>query len=177
MAQKQTRLYWDDLRVALALSRAGSVRAAARALRVSHSTVLRRMQELESAAGVRLFERQELTTAGQDVVDTARDLEDVVTALERRVEGRDLRLSGPIRVTLPDPLLPSLLPIFKRFGEKYPEIETSPSPSASSTPISRTGRRTWRCASPPRRRPTWSAAAWPTWRARSTAARSISKAG
>jgi DNA-binding transcriptional LysR family regulator len=123
MVQKQTALNWDDLRVALALSRAGSVRAAARALGVSHSTVLRRLQELESAAGVRLFDRQELTIAGEDVVDTARELEEVMIALERRVEGRDLRLSGPIRVTLPDPLLATLLPIFKRFGEKYPEIE------------------------------------------------------
>jgi DNA-binding transcriptional LysR family regulator len=123
MVEKQTAVNWDDLRVALALFRAGSVRAAARALGVSHSTVLRRLQELEVSAGVRLFERQELTSAGQDVVETARELEEVMTALARRVEGRDLRLSGPIRVTLPDPLLPSLLPIFKRFGEKYPEID------------------------------------------------------
>ncbi len=134
MVQKQTtragsHLNWDDLRVALALARAGSVRAAARSLGVSHSTVLRRLQELEAAAGVRLFERvaerYELTGAGQDVFDTAQELEDVVVALERRVEGRDLRLSGPIRVTLPDPLLPAMLPIFKRFGETYPEIDTT----------------------------------------------------
>ncbi|HEY3496905.1 MAG TPA: LysR family transcriptional regulator [Polyangiaceae bacterium] len=127
MVENQTKLNWDDLRVALALARAGSVRAAARALHVSHSTVLRRLQELESAAGVRLFERTPekfaLTNAGQDVFDTARELEEVVLALERRVEGRDQRLSGPIRVTLPDPLLPSLLPVFKRFAEAYPEID------------------------------------------------------
>ncbi len=126
---KHSALNWDDLRVALAVARARSVRAAARALGVSHSTVLRRVQELESAAGVRLFERTaeryELTNAGRDVFDTAQELEDVVVALERRVEGRDLRLSGPIRVTLPDPLLPALLPIFKRFGEAYPEIDTT----------------------------------------------------
>jgi DNA-binding transcriptional LysR family regulator len=129
MVQKQTALNWDDLRVALAVARSGSVRAAARALGVSHSTVLRRVQELETAAGVRLFERTAeryaLTNAGQDVFDTAQELEEAVVALERRVEGRDLRLSGPIRVTLPDPLLPSLLPIFKRFAESYPEIDTT----------------------------------------------------
>jgi DNA-binding transcriptional LysR family regulator len=129
MVQKQTTLAWDDLRVALHVARAGSMRKAARTLGVSHSTVLRRIAELEQAARARLFERKEegyeLTSAGQDAVDTARELEDVVTALERRVDGLDLRLEGPIRVTLPDPLLPALLPYVKTFGEVYPDIEVT----------------------------------------------------
>ena len=127
MVQKQTTLAWDDLRVALHVARAGSMRRAARTLGVSHSTVLRRVAELEEAAGARLFERKderyELTSAGQDAIDTARELEEVVTALERRVDGLDLRLSGPLRVTLPDPLLPALLPVVRAFGEQYPDIE------------------------------------------------------
>jgi len=120
-------LDWDDLRVALALSRAGSLRSAARALRVSHSTVLRRVAALEDAAGVRLFERKgeryELTSAGHDACETAAELEEGVTALERRVQGLDLRLAGRIRVTLADPLLPAVLPLLKAFGDRYPEIE------------------------------------------------------
>jgi DNA-binding transcriptional LysR family regulator len=120
---------WDDLRTALSLAERGSVRGAARALGVSHSTVLRRIAALESVTSVRLFERKpegyELTPAGQDVFDTARAVEDLVVALERRVEGRDLRLSGPIRVTLPDPFLPFLLPVFREFGRAHPEIEVT----------------------------------------------------
>jgi DNA-binding transcriptional LysR family regulator len=126
---KMDHLDWDDLRTALFLARAGSIRAAARALGVSHSTVLRRLDALESATGVRLFDRKpdgyELTAAGQDVFDTAKSLEDVVLALERRVEGRDLRLSGPVRVTLPDPLLPLLLPDLRAFGDAHPAIEVT----------------------------------------------------
>jgi DNA-binding transcriptional LysR family regulator len=118
---------WDDLRVALFLGRGGSVRRTARVLGVSHSTVLRRIAQLERDTGVRLFERKpggyELTPAGQDVFDTARDLEQIVVGLERRVHGRDARLSGPVRVTLPDPLLPMLLADFFAFGRAYPEIE------------------------------------------------------
>ena len=129
MVQKQTTLGWDDLRVALHVARSGSLRKAARALGVSHSTVLRRVAVLEAAAGVRLFERKaeryELTSAGQDAFDTARELEEVVTALERRVEGRDLRLSGPIRVTLADPVLPAVLPVIKAFGALYPDISVT----------------------------------------------------
>jgi len=133
MVQKQTsakrgsKLAWDDLRIALGVAREGSIRAAARALGVSHSTVLRRIRELEGAAGVRLFERKadtyELTSAGEDVRDTAADLEDVVLALERRVDGLDLRLSGPVRVALADPLLPALLPVFRSFARTYPDID------------------------------------------------------
>src|SRR6185436_1446139 len=107
---KTNHLDWEDLRSALHLARSGSVRRAARALGVSHSTVLRRLAALEATTRVRLFERKpdgyELTPAGQDVFDTARDLEEGVAALERRVAGRDLRLSGTVRVTLPDPFLP-----------------------------------------------------------------------
>ncbi|HET9954557.1 MAG TPA: LysR substrate-binding domain-containing protein, partial [Polyangiaceae bacterium] len=63
-----------------------------------------------------------LTAAGQDVFDTARDLEDIVLGLERRVHGRDARLAGPVRVTLPDPLLAPLLPLFRQFTRAHPDI-------------------------------------------------------
>jgi DNA-binding transcriptional LysR family regulator len=123
---KMDHLAWDDLRTALFLARAGSVRRAARELGVSHSTVLRHVDSLERAVGVRLFERKpegyELTAAGQDVFDTAGQLEEVVLALERRVEGRDLRLAGAVRVTMPDPFLPLLLPVLREFVEKHPDI-------------------------------------------------------
>jgi DNA-binding transcriptional LysR family regulator len=120
------RFEWDHLRTALFLARAGSVRSAARALGVSHSTVMRRIDALESSVGARLFERKadgyEVTAAGQDVFDTAGSLEEIVLGLERRVEGRDVRLSGAVRVTLPDPFLPLLLPVFRELGCAYPDI-------------------------------------------------------
>ncbi len=127
MVQNQTSAFWDDFRVVLFLAREGSVRSAARALGVSHSTVLRRLGVLETAMGARLFERHVdgyvLTAAGQDVFDTATQVEDVVGALGRRVEGRDARLSGRVRITLPDPLLRPMLPIFEEVGRAYPDIE------------------------------------------------------
>jgi DNA-binding transcriptional LysR family regulator len=120
---------WDDLRVALALARAGSVRKAARDLGVSHSTILRRLHALEQAAGVRLFEPRpdgyEVTPAGQDVFDTAVELEETVIGLQRRVAGSDLRLSGPVRVTLPDPFAPVLVPILGDFSRAHPGIDVT----------------------------------------------------
>lgn len=120
---------WEDLKAALALARAGSVRQAARGLGVSHSTVLRRLRSLEKAMGVRLFQRTadgyEATPAGQDVFDTATRLEETVLGLERRVTGRDFRLSGPVRVTLPGPFAPLVLPILGDFAREHSGIEVT----------------------------------------------------
>lgn len=47
---------WDDLRVFLAVARAGTLSGAARTLRVNHSTVFRRIGAFETELGVRLFD-------------------------------------------------------------------------------------------------------------------------
>jgi len=60
---------WDDYQYFLAVAGSGSVSAAARRLGQSHSTVLRRLDKLETALDVRLFERFQtgyvLTTHGE----------------------------------------------------------------------------------------------------------------
>ncbi len=50
-------LDWDDLRFFLAIAEQGSLSAASRILSVNHSTVFRRINQLEKSIGVRLFER------------------------------------------------------------------------------------------------------------------------
>ena len=120
------RMNWDDLRFALHLAQAGSIRQAARALGVSHSTVLRRIRALEAAAGVQLFANRgdgyEVTPAGQDVFDTARALEEHVLGLERRVAGRDVQPTGEVHVTLPDPFAPVLMPVLAEISREHPGI-------------------------------------------------------
>jgi len=49
---------WDDMRLFLAVARAGSISGAARQLGVQHSTVSRRMRSLEEKLGARLIERK-----------------------------------------------------------------------------------------------------------------------
>ncbi|MGD8379177.1 MAG: LysR family transcriptional regulator [Gammaproteobacteria bacterium] len=124
---KTDQLDWGDLRVALALARSGSVRKAARSLGVSHSTVLRRIRQLEQAAGVQLFlnkgDGYEPTAAGQDVFDTACELEETVLGLERRVAGRDQSLSGRVQVTFPDPFAPLLMPAITGIARAHPGIQ------------------------------------------------------
>lgn len=119
---------WDDIKIFLALMRSGNVRAAAARLKVSHSTVARRIDALEEKLGVRLFDRlpagYALTPVGEDMLKVAEGVEDELEGLERRVLGHDHKLSGRIRVTMVDALATSLLmPHLAEFTQRYPEID------------------------------------------------------
>ena len=52
-----TGVNWDDFRYCLAVARHQSVSGAAKALHVSHATVIRRIDQLETQLGVKLFKR------------------------------------------------------------------------------------------------------------------------
>jgi DNA-binding transcriptional LysR family regulator len=119
---------WDDLRYVLAVAGAGSLAGAARALGVNHTTVLRRIAAAEKRLGVRLFERLRggylPTAAGEELIEAARHIDAAVTDLGRRLAGRDLRLSGVVRVSTVDTLVASLLPeILAAFRERHPGIQ------------------------------------------------------
>jgi DNA-binding transcriptional LysR family regulator len=97
---------WDDVRHFLTLARTGSVRAAGALLGVSHSTVARRVEALETRLGVKLFDRHrdgyQLTDAGTEMVAGAERVEAEMAALQRGLAGQDARLEGAIRVTCTD---------------------------------------------------------------------------
>lgn len=119
---------WDDLRYALAVAEAGSLAAGAKKLGVSHTTAMRRVAAFEQRLGTRLFERLPEgyvpTPGGEELVETARIVANMVTGLERRLAGSDLRISGTVRVTTADTLAASLLPgIFAALKAAHPGIE------------------------------------------------------
>jgi DNA-binding transcriptional LysR family regulator len=119
---------WDDLRVFLAVARAGSLSGAARGLGVNHSTVFRRIAGLEEMLEVRLFDRlpngYALTPAGEETLRIVECIEADVATLDRTVTGQDLRLSGTVRITATDMLAFWLLPYhLGRFRAAYPGIE------------------------------------------------------
>jgi DNA-binding transcriptional LysR family regulator len=119
---------WDDVRYFLAVARAGSLRAAAERLGVNHSTVLRRIAQLEQRLGARMFEKlpsgYRLTAAGEEVLEFAGQMEASSRQLETRVLGRDQGVRGLLRVTLPPPLASHLLmPDFAEFARLHPDIE------------------------------------------------------
>ena len=120
------RLAWDDLLYVLSVGRAGSLSGAARALKVNHSTVFRRIGAIEAQLGVRLFDRHRdgygPTAAGETVIELAEKLDDDVIALERKLAGEDLRPSGTVRVTTTDTLIDIVVPLCGQFQDAFPEI-------------------------------------------------------
>lgn len=95
---------WNEPRLVLAVTRAGSLTGAAKTLGVDHSTVFRRLNAFEARLGARLFERlpggaYEPSPAGERMAAAAERMEDEVLALARDIAGRDHRLSGRLRVT------------------------------------------------------------------------------
>jgi len=119
---------WDDVRYFLAVARGGSVRAAAVHLGVNHSTVLRRIAQLEERLGAQMFEKlpsgYRLTAAGEEVLEFADRMEASSHQLETRVFGRDQSVRGLLRVTLAPTLATHLLmPDFADFARLHPDIE------------------------------------------------------
>lgn len=121
-------LDWNDLRYVLAIARAQGVAEAAVRLKVHQSTVFRRLNDLEKELGVRLFERLPTgyvaTAAGEEISQAAERIEEDIAALDRRVNGQDMRPSGQVRVTTTDTFLLKLLtPCLAAFCAAYPEID------------------------------------------------------
>jgi DNA-binding transcriptional LysR family regulator len=120
-------LAWDDFRYVKAIARGRSLAAAAEALGVNQSTVFRRLGQIESSLGSRLFERSRtgyaLTPCGEEMVRLADRMEDDVLTFERQVSGHDLRPSGELRLTTNDTVLVHLLSdLLAAFRRAYPEI-------------------------------------------------------
>lgn len=118
---------WDDIRVFLAVVRAGSLSGAAERLGINHSTAWRRVRALETALGATLFERSPhgyaLTSAGTTMLPRAEAVETEVLALERVVAGSDADLSGTVSVTAPESMLPLLTPALIAFRRAHTAIE------------------------------------------------------
>lgn len=93
---------WEDIRYFVALTRHGSLSATARALRVNHATVARRVGNLEQHIGKTLFDRGAegygLTTDGKALMEQALAMERAATSFARHVEG-DEDQAGLVRLT------------------------------------------------------------------------------
>lgn len=108
------RMRWDDLQFVHAVIEHGSLSGAARALRVNHATVLRRLVLLEKAHGVRLFDRppggyclrpewREIDTSLQIIGRTADRIERAFTGVGKGIE-------GSFRLTTTDAIASLILP-------------------------------------------------------------------
>src|SRR4051812_32212998 len=118
---------WNDLRYFLAVAREGSTLAAGRALRVSQTTVARRIAALEQALGVSLVEKRQtgylLTPAGQELRSRAELVEASATNFADAASAQSRDTSGTVRITTQDIFGVTLLaPMLRELHERHPEI-------------------------------------------------------
>src|SRR5258708_34290242 len=108
-------LSWDDFLYVKAIADSGSLSGAARSLGVNHSTVWRRLAQIEHNLRSRLFDRSKsgytLTSCGEDMERLADHIADEITTFERRNAGQDLRRSGEVGITTHAHVLLHLLPL------------------------------------------------------------------
>jgi DNA-binding transcriptional LysR family regulator len=99
---------WDDLRLFLAVARAGGLSRAARQLRVDQTTVARRLATLEETLSARLADRTprgvHLTDAGHALLARAERIEAQVLAAQAELSADDTTVRGTVRIATPETL-------------------------------------------------------------------------
>lgn len=133
---------WSDIHVFLSVCARGSFTGAALELRMDQTTVGRRIASLEVALGSKLFRRGRqglaLTTAGEEVLLSARDMEQAAHALDRRVRGRDRLAQGAVRLTTVETFGSRFLaPRLPELRRRHPQIALTLVTSARLLSLSR----------------------------------------
>lgn len=116
---------WSDIRVFLAVMRAGSTLAASRVLGMSQPTVARRIDVLEHVSGLTLFDRTTQgfcpTPAAEALLPEAEKMEAAAGALAQIATRERNAPSKPIRFSLaPVALTKNLTAILSRFRADHP---------------------------------------------------------
>jgi DNA-binding transcriptional LysR family regulator len=142
LQERTGTLGWEDVRTVLAVVNAGSLSGAARSLDVEHSTVFRRIDDIERRLGTRLFDRERGSylpnVQAETIAEAGRQMEAAALEAERRVLGADERLKGSIRLATSDLLANYLLPrILDDFLNAHPDIEIEMAVSGGNVDLHR----------------------------------------
>lgn len=121
------RLEWGQIRSFLAVSRLGSLSAAARELGVSQPTLSREIQALENTTKLNLFKRTtqglQLTKSGQELVEAAKKMHDAADQFGRQASGLSVELSGDVRISVNEIVgIYMLPPAIAAFRTQHPGV-------------------------------------------------------
>ena len=133
---------WDDVRIFLAVARAGQILAASRRLGLNHATVGRRLDALEAAMGVALFTRRpsgcEPTREGAAFLAVAERMEAEMANALSLAAGTDAALAGTVRIGAPDGFGTAFLaPRLKGLADRHPGLRLQLVPVPRAFSISR----------------------------------------
>lgn len=117
---------WDDLRIFLAIYRAGSTSGAARALGIQHTTVGRRLTSLEEALGTSLFTRTPSglvpTADAGAILESAEAAERSMRTIERTLAGASGKLEGVVRLTTSEAFSGYFVRRLAKLHGEHPEL-------------------------------------------------------
>jgi DNA-binding transcriptional LysR family regulator len=125
--KRTDRLDWEDVRYFVALARHGTLSSTARALRVNHATVARRIASLETLLSRNLFDRRAkgyvLTAEGKEVLHEAKAMDEAALSVLRRLDA-GTELSGLVRLAVGRVLAERfLIDRLRAFHDRYPAID------------------------------------------------------
>jgi DNA-binding transcriptional LysR family regulator len=126
---------WNDLRYFLAVAREGSTLAAAKGLRVSQTTVARRIAALEDELGLRLFDRRQagyaLTPTGEALLARAELVERAAIEFSEAAASHARDLRGTVKISMADIFATTLIaPLLRELRDLHPEIHVELDTSA-----------------------------------------------
>jgi DNA-binding transcriptional LysR family regulator len=133
---------WEDVRYFLAVAEAGTATGAAKVLRSSPSTVIKRVGDLERALGHALFDRSRdgyaLTEFGRAVAYRATPFRNAADDIGRLVAGSPSQVSGVVRIATTEVFatewLPRLLPALR---QAHPGISVELAPTSQLVSLAR----------------------------------------
>jgi DNA-binding transcriptional LysR family regulator len=118
---------WDHLRFFLALAKDNRLVVAARSLQVNHTTIARRISALEQEMGVQLFTRSnsgyELTEAGLQLQDIAKQVEKQIGEIKNHVKEANQEIAGLVRIGTTEGFGTVVIaPMLNSLGKQYPKL-------------------------------------------------------
>lgn len=118
---------WNDLKAFLAVAETGSTLSAAQSMRVSQTTVARRIAALEEATGLNLFERRQagyaLTPVGEAMMASAIAVRDAADRFSDAAGARSRDAGGTVSVTVMEIFAVTILPpILRDLRAAHPAI-------------------------------------------------------
>ena len=122
-----TMLDWNDLRYFLAVARDRQHARRRPRMRVSQTTVARRISALENSLGFPLFEKRQagyaLTPLGNELFERAEQVERAANGFVEAAAAQSRDISGSVKITTEEVYAITLLaPLLRELHEAHPEI-------------------------------------------------------
>jgi len=120
---------WAEFRTAMMVAKLGSASAAASELGLHRATVTRHIETVEATLGTTLFLRHSrgltMTDAGEDMLEVAGRVDDMLVDLRGKTRNQTGQLSGELKVTSLGGVVHFIMPAIRAYKKLFPEISVS----------------------------------------------------